>query len=90
VSSFQESKLLDEYSLSLFPNPTSDYLNISVGETSQYLTWCIRTIDVKKLSSGSLNSDKELGINISNLELGTYFLNIQSDTHILFKKFLKI
>jgi len=88
VSSISNKELEKAYELSIFPNPSSDLLNLQLTDPEQFSSWNINAIDGKKLISGSINSNNSL--NISSLEPGTYLLSVQSDNQIIVKKFIKI
>ena len=55
--------------VSLYPNPTSDILNI---EGKVDVKYNIYSIDGKKISNGNTNSDSQ--IDVSNLPIGSYIL----------------
>ncbi|MFK7773530.1 MAG: T9SS type A sorting domain-containing protein [Saprospiraceae bacterium] len=80
----------DAFNLSLFPNPASDFLNITLTSPGQLSSWSINTIDGNTLISGNFNSSKESLINIKSLQSGIYFLRVQFDHQIIVKKFLKM
>lgn len=90
ISSSQNSELISDYKVALFPNPATDYITLGTEKASQFSTWNINSIDGRRISSGDFNSNTELRININHLEPGTYLLNFQSDTRIVVKKFIKI
>jgi hypothetical protein len=63
----------------IFPNPTSDWLNIKfeVAQTSTY----INIIDIMgRQVYNSKIMDKEQKINVSNLKPGLYLINIKNET----------
>lgn len=75
--------------LSIFPNPTSNYLIIDEFDfLKNNAGYIIQNIEGKILKSNSLNSNK---IDVSNLDNGTYLISIQSQNGFnqVFK-FLKI
>lgn len=81
-------------SLSLYPNPVKDILNISFG-VNEKLNVKIYIADingktVKILSEISLKNSLKLSYDISELKSGTYFLNIADQTRINSSKFIKL
>jgi len=89
LSSIQNPESINEHNISLFPNPAYDYLNISLGNNNQFSIWSINTVKGERIDSGNFNINSNLKVNISNLETGIYLLNIESDTHVVVKKFIK-
>ncbi len=79
----------EAYNLSVFPNPASDFLNLSMKNSEKFSSWRISTIDGRMISFGQLNSS-DTKIDITNLQSGTYLVGVQSDHQIIIKKFLKI
>ena len=90
ATSAQTPESNDAYNLSIFPNPAADFLKLNLTNPEQLSSWKINTIHGKTLISGSFNSNKELIINIGNLQTGTYLLSAESDNQVIVKKFLKI
>ncbi|MGO3183917.1 MAG: T9SS type A sorting domain-containing protein [Aequorivita sp.] len=76
-----------ENQIALFPNPTTDKLNIA---TSQNLT--VEHINVYDLAGRLFKTDKNKAIiDVSNLNCGSYFVEINfTNGHKSIKKFLKI
>ncbi|MFT4802511.1 MAG: hypothetical protein ACI93N_002290 [Flavobacteriaceae bacterium] len=73
---------------SMFPNPTSDFLNIKIqeGEIEQILLY---NLNGKKVLSKKINKQQSI-IDIQNLIRGIYVIKIISNNGILTKKLLKI
>ncbi len=59
--------------ISVFPNPTSDYINIK----GEYNSWVVYTISGKKLIEGDKNQ-----INMSNLSNGVYYISFDDRKQI--------
>ncbi|MGY8952934.1 MAG: T9SS type A sorting domain-containing protein, partial [Flavobacteriales bacterium] len=70
-------------SVNIYPNPTSDYLNIS-GINSTNLEVTILDFNGKILLEESLESDRS--ISVENLSKGTYLISIESDFGQTLKK----
>jgi len=67
----------NDNSVSIYPNPANDYINISSEETIRSIAiYNISGKEILKISS----SVKKEKININNLPTGTYLINIISDT----------
>lgn len=73
--------LLDE-ELSVYPNPVENVLNISTGLFDKYK---IMTIDGKQVLSGSVTNE----INCSDLNSGTYIIQLTADTTVKNITFVK-
>lgn len=72
-----------EVELTLYPNPTTDIINIKSNEE-------INQIDVYSLGGMLVVSNtKETSINVSNLASGYYITHIHTNNTIVTKKFLK-
>jgi ELWxxDGT repeat protein len=75
--STSNNEIWDKYSFELFPNPTSDYLNIKFdGITISNATLNIIDLNGKIVMEQSLNSNM-LQINIAQLPVGMYNLRCQ-------------
>ncbi|RLD81857.1 MAG: hypothetical protein DRJ15_03305 [Bacteroidetes bacterium] len=85
IVSIEENIDLDE-SIYLFPNPTSNILNISIiGEGDIYMIFVYNnTGKLVKSYDGGINF-----INVSELQLGYYFLRIQTRNGWISKRFIK-
>ncbi len=76
--------------LLLYPNPTSNMLNLNINSIQDYNTLKVvdisgRVMLVKSLTKNSISLD------VSNLSKGMYFVTVQSnDKHVLTKKFIKM
>lgn len=71
----------------LFPNPTSDFLNIS---NFNYDKIEIFDITGKQLSFDVISNNEFIKIDLQNLESGTYFIRLQFGSIAEFLKFIKI
>jgi aminopeptidase N len=70
--------------LNVYPNPSSDFLNIDVPEDISLS----KTIFYNNLGQKSFESDSNK-INISELSNGIYFLEIETSKAVIHKKFIK-
>jgi hypothetical protein len=66
-------------SASVHPNPTADYVILSISESDlKNMNFILSDAQGKQISSGSILQD-ESQITMSQLSAGMYFLNIQTD-----------
>ncbi|TGN29409.1 T9SS type A sorting domain-containing protein [Empedobacter tilapiae] len=81
-----ENLRLDEYNnteISIFPNPTTDYININSSEKNN-------TIKITDLTGKViLNEVNTTKINIMHLTKGIYIINIKTDNSESIQKFIK-
>ena len=71
--------------LSLYPNPVSDYLNVSLGNNE---IGEVKIIDLQgKIIKISKNTRR---INISDIPSGTYIVQTYINKEIKYKKFIKL
>ncbi len=73
----------EEIVINIFPNPTSDFLNISTGGDITIQSFNIYALDGRlMITERYLNQE----INVSDLNTGIYLLNIQTSRGIISKK----
>jgi len=63
---------------SIFPNPTSDVINMSLENVSSNATATVHSIDGKVVLTEMINGSKHQ-IDVSNLDKGAYLISIQGD-----------
>ena len=71
--------------INIYPNPAQNYLNLDLPEGSKYR---IVAIDGRQMSDFKLANTKQR-INVSSLENGIYFVQINKDGESSTKKFVK-
>lgn len=72
------------------PNPTTDYLHVSIPESGNG-KWQIYSITNRKLDSGLWEGSNSLTIPVQNLPQGVYFIQLNTDEdHIDSQLFIKI
>lgn len=76
---------LDEESISVYPSPASDFVTIS-GDNIDY-NYTI--FDIRGQKIGTSNFTGEIGLDISHLEKGLYFIHIQNEAKFITKKLYK-
>ncbi len=95
VNVFAESLGISDNELagvSLYPNPTSKFVNIALNNTigNLYQIKIINSLGqvIQEVEKTSLNSSNEITIDVSNLNSGLYFVNIEIDNLSTVKKLL--
>lgn len=70
----------------IYPNPTTDYVNISFGDVGSDFT--IRTINItgQVMEERKVNGEKQIQIDLSDYNNGIYLMTIQSGDAIQSKK----
>ena len=81
------SEVADKISINLFPNPTTNILNISLKETQEY-EYAILNYNGKIIESDSFNNSIHQ-INLNGLQAGVYFIQIKSEKAIQTEKVIK-
>ena len=76
---------LEELTVNVYPNPTSDFLSIS-GENS---TYNYSIFDVKGQNVMQSNFTGETTIDIRNLQSGLYFISLQNNDKFFTKRIIK-
>lgn len=65
-----------DFSISVFPNPTPQFIEILVGEyTNQQLIYRIFDLQGKEIQNGNMNAESTI-IDLSELSNSTYLINI--------------
>ena len=83
-SSLSLDELVFENSISIYPNPATNTINITINSNTNYIKSEIYNI----LSQRILKTNKK-SISIENLSKSTYFLKIYTEKGIAIKKFIK-
>lgn len=73
-------------SLSVFPNPADDILNIRTSFELSNAIYSVFTIEGKRVLNGKLDSDT---VDVNTLATGNYFLRILQDNQTFVQQFLK-
>jgi len=81
--------ILDPSSVIVFPNPTSDWLNIDVQNINLKGKVNIRVVDLqgKNLFTTKMDASAIMQINVANLPTGNYLLQMNNENYIIGKKF---
>lgn len=73
-------------SLEVYPNPTADYLMVSVPASESYSTWMIFNPSGKLLFQGH---DVNEPISVKHLNPGTYFIKVQTENKYYVQQWIK-
>jgi len=74
-------------SVKIYPNPASDYFYVELNKITEVKNACLTDALGKKVMSPALSTDKK--INISELDKGIYFLNIETTEGRILKRIIK-
>lgn len=77
-------------SITIYPNPADDYINIDLSKPSEKLSIAIHSVDGKLLKSeisGPVQRSKKISVN--GLSSGTYIISINAGEETQFLKFIK-
>lgn len=76
--------------VSIYPNPANDVLNISLGDTTDLPeAYSIYNNLGQLIAQKTISSNVDLSINTSNLNTGVYFIRIEKESAVKTLKFLK-
>ena len=78
----------NQFELAVYPNPTADYLHLSIANFNSSASLEIFDLLGKKVNSFTLKS-KSSRVDISSLSKGIYFLKIHSNGKVATKKVVK-
>ncbi len=78
----------DQQTLSLYPNPAIDLLNIYLGSASTG-TLTVRNIDGKSLIKKQINNLESVSIPIAQLKVGYYFISFNNGDEVVTEGFIK-
>jgi hypothetical protein len=94
VTGTQEVRKLEDTQVTLFPNPTTEVVNLdlNLNEVSEVVNVQIIDIQGRILKSESFNNikDEVITLNVSNLAKGNYFIHVQTDEGYRTKNFVVI
>ena len=74
---------------SAYPNPANNVVNISNNDNISLTSVDINDINGRTVKTIKVNNISETQLNISDLSAGVYFMNINTDSGIAVKKFVK-
>lgn len=80
----------DASQFSIYPNPTSDLLNVKVAGSGSTITAVqITDLNGRQIMTKAFDNVSDAQINVNNLSAGMYLINITSGDTSVTKKFLK-
>jgi len=77
----------DGYAMRLYPNPASSFLNVAMI-TQDVFDYEIKSITGQLVGKGTVSNHAK--INVSNLKVGVYFLQVLMDNEVVSKRFVKL
>ncbi|PWK18580.1 T9SS type A sorting domain-containing protein [Xanthomarina spongicola] len=80
-----EQVVLEDNTITIYPNPASDYITIISNLSSTYM---LIDINGKEIFSGSVINGQST-IDLSKLNSGIYFIHFKNDSNITIKKIIK-
>ena len=87
VTSVAESS---EQPIQIYPNPATDLLSISIGDTPQCKPWSVTVIDLMgRVVIAESVSATEMSLDVSRLPSGVYFIRMEQDGFWDVRKFMK-
>lgn len=87
LSTSDNKKMMD---VNVFPNPSSDKLNIALNNqfSKEEITVILSDISGKQIYKQDYNSKKEVTINVQNFAKGTYILNVKNQKQAYSQKII--
>ncbi|MBL4669187.1 MAG: T9SS type A sorting domain-containing protein, partial [Flavobacteriales bacterium] len=76
-------------SIHIFPNPTSNFINVSIANGGTLVNFTLMSIDGKVVYQLNNVTDKNVVIDISNHSKGIYFLKVGADNSYKIYKVIK-
>ena len=87
ITTSVEIEEFNSNNISLFPNPANNVLNIHFPKKEKYSVY-VQSINGKTLITKSIEAQSSQ-LNLSDLDAGIYFVNIQSNTKTIVKRIVK-
>lgn len=79
-----------DFSLKIFPNPTTDYININSQKNYNNIELELLTLNGKSIQKTFGSSSKKPRMDTSNLQSGMYLLRIKADNDLTIEKVIKL
>ncbi|MDF1675660.1 MAG: T9SS type A sorting domain-containing protein [Vicingaceae bacterium] len=81
----------DEVKVKVFPNPTTDFVNISLSKSNNNYSYQLYSIDGQLIEENNSINENSIKLNLSDYNAGVYFVNLYSNgemihSHKLFKQ----
>jgi|GEM_PF-5253648 len=79
------------FSLNIYPNPVSEYINLKIADSGLSHIYTIKILDENGILNGNYQTNEQnLSINLGNLAAGSYFIICGNDRgETISKKFIK-
>ncbi|HEX8517839.1 MAG TPA: T9SS type A sorting domain-containing protein [Bacteroidia bacterium] len=78
-------EIIMEQNLNVYPNPTSDFVNLTFDDNEIHSVVIFNSIGAAVLVQ---NVFRKININISNLEQGVYYIHTNTSSHLINKKLI--
>ena len=78
----------DMATINLFPNPTTDYVDISFPENLEFKKWSLHNLEGKTYNSGPIDAGQNATIDVKTLEKGTYLVRLYSKDLLIVKRIM--
>ncbi|KAB1063201.1 T9SS type A sorting domain-containing protein [Salibacter halophilus] len=79
---------LSENKVSIFPNPSSDFLKFELNNETNFTSWEIVSLSGRIIITGKIKSGYN-SINLTDISRGTYLLNLKTENGVLNKKIVR-
>ena len=73
----------------IYPNPTSDYLMVELENNTDYRVE-IRNMEGKKIKQFEIKNRDRYRVDLTDLEPGLYFIGIEGEGNIFYRKVIKL
>ena len=73
----------------IFPNPVTNTINLELMAGAKMNSFIIMDLRGQVIVEQVVENDQEMSIDVSNLNVGVYFIKFQFDKNIITKKFIK-
>ena len=78
-----------ESSLSIYPNPTSENINLSIKDFSKKCSYTIYDMRGAEIKNGNITNTERTTISISDLSNGIYLISVSDGNNLVSKRFTK-
>ena len=73
----------EEVKVKIFPNPTADFVNISLSKSNNNYSYKLFSIDGQLIEENNLINENIIKLNLSNYNAGVYFVNLYSNGEMI-------
>lgn len=83
-------KEVSQINFKIYPNPSSDYVNIVSSASLSDYEWEVLNAQGKRLINGRIVEENEFKLDLTELADGVYFVRIKKGMHQLVRKVIKV